>query len=197
MMMTPAIAILLRRKSMECNSAAGGDSPTGKRRSRPEGRPRVVVSAPGVLPRPPGQTVTGVASSVPARTLSKQELQYTGRSLRGANGTTACPPQAPQTAAWNSRGPPAVRARLATALHDGHRCGSFTRPLLAKKVCSPAEKMNSSEQSRQVIARSWYTLRVLLGRTQRRPGSGQRSGPERGRVANTVGRSAFGSIGFV
>jgi hypothetical protein len=37
--------------------------------------------------------------SVPARTLSKHELQYTGRSLRGANGTTAWPPQAPQIAA--------------------------------------------------------------------------------------------------
>jgi hypothetical protein len=29
--------------------------------------------------------------------------------------------------------------------------------LLAKNVCSPTEKMNSSEQSRQVSVRSWYT----------------------------------------
>src|SRR2546430_14680698 len=70
----------------------------------------------------------------------------------------AWPPQAPHTAAWNSRGPPTVRARFAAARHDGQRCGSLTKPLLAKKVCSPAEKMNSSEQSRQVNVRSWYTL---------------------------------------
>jgi hypothetical protein len=31
--------------------------------------------------------------------LSKQVLQYTGRSERGANGTMAWLPQAPQTAA--------------------------------------------------------------------------------------------------
>jgi hypothetical protein len=103
------------------------------------------------------QTLAGV-SSVPARTLSKQELQYTGRSLRGANGTIAWPPQLPQIAAWNSLGPPTVLARFATARHDGHRCGSFSRPLLAKNACSPAEKVNSSEQSRQVSVRSWYTL---------------------------------------
>jgi len=83
--------------------------------------------------------------------------------LRGANGTIAWPPQAPHTAAWNSRGPPTVRARFAAARHDGQRCGSLTRPLLAKKVCSPAEKMNSSEQSRQVNVRSWYTLVFLHG----------------------------------
>jgi hypothetical protein len=47
---------------------------------------------------------------------------------------------------------------LATALHDGHRWGSLVNPLLAKKACSPAEKLNSSEQSRQVRLRSWYTL---------------------------------------
>jgi hypothetical protein len=70
----------------------------------------------------------------------------------------ACPPQLPQIAAWNSRGPPTVLARFAIALHDGHRCGSFSRPLLAKNACSPAEKVNSSEQSRQVSVRSWYTL---------------------------------------
>jgi len=58
---------------------------------------------------------------VPARTLSKHELQYTGRSFRGANGTIACQPQLPQIAAWNSRGPPLVRARLATARQDGQR----------------------------------------------------------------------------
>ena len=103
------------------------------------------------------QTLAGV-SSVPARTLSKHELQYTGRSLRGANGTIAWPPQLPQIAAWNSLGPPTVLARFATARHDGHRCGSFSRPLLAKNACSPAEKVNSSEQSRQVSVRSWYTL---------------------------------------
>ena len=51
------------------------------------------------------QAVTEVSAIVPARTLSKQVLQYTGRSLRGAKGTTACPPHAPHTAAWNSRGP--------------------------------------------------------------------------------------------
>src|SRR3954454_51831 len=81
-----------------------------------------------------------------------------GRSSRSENGTTACPPQAPQIAAWNSRGPSLERARLATALHDGHRWGSLVNPLLAKKACSPAEKLNSSEQSRQVRLRSWYTL---------------------------------------
>ena len=70
----------------------------------------------------------------------------------------AWPPQLPQIAAWNSRGPPLVRARLATARQDGHRCGSFKSPLLAKKACSPLEKVNSSEQSRQVRVRSWYTL---------------------------------------
>jgi len=86
--------------------------------------------------------------------LSKHVLQYTGRSLRGANGTIAWPPQLPQIAAWNSLGPPVVLARFATARHDGHRCGSFSNPLLAKNACSPAEKVNSSEQSRQVSVRS-------------------------------------------
>jgi hypothetical protein len=94
------------------------------------------------------------AVRVPARTLSKHELQYTGRSFRGANGTIACPPQAPQIAAWNSRGPSFERARLAIARHDGQRWGSFVNPLLAKKACSPAEKVNSSPQSRQVRLRS-------------------------------------------
>src|SRR4029077_7404340 len=94
----------------------------------------------------------------PERPSSKHVLQYTGRSFRGANGTTAWPPQAPQIAAWNSRGPSVDRARLATALHDGHRWGSLVKPLLAKKACSPAEKLNSSAQSRQVRLRSWYTL---------------------------------------
>jgi hypothetical protein len=36
----------------------------------------------------------------PARTLSKQLLQYTGRSDRGANGTIAWLPHELQTAAW-------------------------------------------------------------------------------------------------
>jgi hypothetical protein len=99
-----------------------------------------------------------VSVIVPARTLSKQVLQYTGRSLRGANGTTAWPPQWPQIAAWNSRGPPTVRARLATARQEGHRCGSFNRPLLEKKACSPLENTNSPAQSRQVRVRSWNTL---------------------------------------
>jgi hypothetical protein len=44
--------------------------------------------------------------------------------------------------------------------------------LLAKKVCSPAEKMNSSEQSRQVSVRSWYTLWFLLGANAERPAPG-------------------------
>ena len=96
--------------------------------------------------------------SVPARTLSKHELQYTGRSLRGANGTIAWPPQLQQIAAWNSRGPPAVRACFAAARHAGQRWGSFSRPLLEKNACSPLEKTNSSEQSRQVSVRSSYTL---------------------------------------
>ena len=69
----------------------------------------------------------------------------------------------PQIAAWNSRGPPTVRARLATARHDGQRCGSFSRPLLAKKACSRLEKTNSSAQSRQVNVRSSNTLHTLLG----------------------------------
>ena len=34
------------------------------------------------------------------------------------------------------------------ARHDGQRCGSLVNPLLAKKACSPAEKLNSSAQSR-------------------------------------------------
>ena len=41
-----------------------------------------------------------------ARTLSKQLEQYTGRSLRGRNGTSACPPHSAQTAACISRWPP-------------------------------------------------------------------------------------------
>ena len=59
--------------------------------------------------------------------------------MRGAKGTIAWPPHAPQIAAWNSRGPPTVLARFAAARHDGQRCGSFCRPLLAKKACSPAD----------------------------------------------------------
>ena len=99
-----------------------------------------------------------MAGRVPALTLSKHELQYTGRSFRGANGTTAWPPQAPQIAAWNSLGPSVERARFAIARQDGQRWGSLVNPLLAKKACSPAEKLNSSVQSRQVRLRSWYTL---------------------------------------
>ena len=112
-----------------------------------------------------------MADMVPARTLSKQALQYTGRSFRGANGTTAWPPQAPQIAAWNSRGPSLDRARFATARHDGQRWGSLVNPLLAKKACSPAEKLNSSAQSRQVRLRSWYTLSrpSSLGRGDAKP----------------------------
>jgi hypothetical protein len=50
------------------------------------------------------------------------------------------------------------RARLATARQDGQRCGSFSRPLLEKKACSPLENTNSPAQSRQVRVRSWNTL---------------------------------------
>jgi hypothetical protein len=106
-----------------------------------------------------GQNVTGASDAiVPARTLSKHVLQYTGQSFRGAKGTIAWPPQLPQIAAWNSRGPPTVLARLATARQEGHRWGSLSRPLLEKKVCSPLENVNSPAQSRQVRIRSWNTL---------------------------------------
>jgi hypothetical protein len=57
----------------------------------------------GVLLLAPGTSdsarQTDALTRVPARTLSKHELQYTGLSFRGANGTTAWPPQAPQMAA--------------------------------------------------------------------------------------------------
>ena len=68
----------------------------------------------------------------------------------------AWPPHDPQIAAWYSRGPPTMRARLAIARHDGQRCGSFWSPLLAKNVCSPAENVNVCEQSRHVRKRSSY-----------------------------------------
>jgi hypothetical protein len=126
-------------------------------RDGPESKSRPKVGRPDALCLIQGQTVAD-SLSVPARTLSKHELQYTGRSFRGANGTIAWPPQLPQIAAWNSRGPPAVRACLAAARHAGHRWGSFSRPLLEKNACSPLEKINSSEQSRQVSVRSSYTL---------------------------------------
>src|SRR5437870_8205564 len=108
----------------------------------------------------------------------------------------AWPPQAPHTAAWNSRGPPTVRARFAAARHDGHRCGSLTSPLLAKKVCSPAEKMNSSEQSRQVNVRSWYTLLFLHGAdAETEPGPTEMGC--RGTVTRTQeGTCASGAAGF-
>lgn len=129
-----------------------GPGPPDDRRGRPDVGPASRCD-PGLSCQ-----AFAVSDTVPARTLSKHELQYTGRSLRGAKGTIAWPPQLPQIAAWNSRGPPAVRARFATARHEGHRCGSLRRPLLLKKACSPLEKTNSSEQSRQVNDRSWYTL---------------------------------------
>src|SRR5258707_2656658 len=58
----------------------------------------------------------------------------------------------------NSRGPSLERARLANARQDGHRWGSLVNTLLAKNGWSPANKVNSSVQSRQVNVRSWYTL---------------------------------------
>src|SRR4029453_11962496 len=100
-------------------------------------------------------------------------VDTSGGALRGENGTMACPPQAPQIAAWNSRGPSLERARLAIARHDGHRWGSFVNPLLAKNACSPAEKVNSSPQSRHDRLRSWYTLSS--------PSSGSRPGDGWGR----------------
>src|SRR3954451_21762994 len=90
----------------------------------------------------------------------------------------ALPPQLPQIAAWNSRGPPTVLARLATARQDGHRLGSLSRPLLAKNVCSPLEKENSPAQSRQVRIRSWHTLDGSSS-SGARPGRG-RGPPRRG-----------------
>ena len=48
----------------------------------------VVTSGSAMARSDVSQTRAGV-SNVPARTLSKHELQYTGRSFRGANGTTA------------------------------------------------------------------------------------------------------------
>jgi len=111
------------------------------------------------------QARAALATGVAARTLSKHVLQYTGRSFRGANGTVAWPPHAPHTAVWYSRTLPAVRARFAAALQDGHRCGSLVRLLLAKKACSPPEKTNSSEQSRQDNTRSWNTLSSNLPRS--------------------------------
>jgi hypothetical protein len=98
-------------------------------------------------------------SDAAARTLSKHELQYTGRSFLGWNGTTAWPPQLLQIAAWYSRVPPGVvaRARFAAARQVEHRWGSLVRPLLAKNDCSPDEKMNDSPQSLHVSVRSWNT----------------------------------------
>ena len=105
---------------------------------------------------------TGAAagSIKPARTLSKQLLQYTGRSVRGAKGTIAWLPHALHTAAWYSRGPP-IRTRLAFARQLGQRCGTFWRPFSAKNRCSPLEKMKASPQSRHVSVRSSYTASVL------------------------------------
>ena len=88
----------------------------------------------------------------------------------------AWPPQLPQIAAWNSRGAPMARARLATARQAGHRWGSLSRPLLEKNVCSPLEKMNSPAQSRQVRLRSWNTLACSSCRRGR---PGLRRGPPR------------------
>jgi len=88
----------------------------------------------------------------------------------------AWPPQLPQIAAWNSRGAPTVRARLATARQAGHRWGSLSRPLLEKKVCSPLENVNSPAQSRQMRLRSWNTLACSSCRRGR---PGLRRGPPR------------------
>ena len=70
----------------------------------------------------------------PARS---SELQYTGLSPRGWNGTRASPPQLLHVAVKNSRGPalpppayppaPPPEARRAVR-QDGQRPGSFTRP---------------------------------------------------------------------
>jgi hypothetical protein len=107
------------------------------------------------------QAVVGAgAAADSARTLSKQVEQYTGRSFRGWNGTTAWPPQLLQIAAWYSRvptGPPEARARFAAARHVGHRWGSLVNPLLEKNCCSPDEKTKASPQSRHVSVRSWNT----------------------------------------
>ena len=69
-------------------------------------------------------------------------------------------PQALQTAAWYSRGPP-MRTRFAFARQLGQRWGMFCRPFSAKKRCSPPEKMKPSAQSRQVSVRSSYPASVL------------------------------------
>ena len=45
------------------------------------------------------QAVAALGEAAVARTLSKQELQYTGRSVLGENGTTAWPPHSAQIAA--------------------------------------------------------------------------------------------------
>ena len=121
------LGLLVRR--VACLAAHAG--PARVRRSLaprideagPVGRPPCEVTV-VQFDRADGQTGTGASgAATPARTLSKHELQYTGRSFRGANGTIAWPPQLPQIAAWNSRGPPTVRARLATARQEGHRWG--------------------------------------------------------------------------
>jgi hypothetical protein len=45
------------------------------------------------------QAVAALGEAAAARTLSKHELQYTGRSVLGENGTTAWPPHSAQIAA--------------------------------------------------------------------------------------------------
>jgi hypothetical protein len=57
----------------------------------------------------------------------------------------------------------------------------LVNPLLEKKACSPAEKMNSSVQSRQVKLRSWYTLSRP---SCARPVDGVVRGTEWGRVGD-------------
>lgn len=112
-----------------------------------------------------------------------------GRSVRGANGRMAWPPHSPQIAAWNSRGPSPVRARLAATRQAGQRWGSCSRPLLTKNDCSPAEKRNCSEQSRHVRVRSSYTVLPRLLRLP--PGAGRRARPD-GRAAESGGGGGAG-----
>ena len=74
-----------------------------RRPARGESGARKSAASSAALARVLRRGVTGQAR---ARTLSKQLLQYTGRSLRGRNGTSAWPPHSAQTAACISRCPP-------------------------------------------------------------------------------------------
>ena len=129
-----------------------------------------------------------------------------GRSLRGANGTIAWPPQLLQTAAWYSRPPAGAPVPVRAWPPPGTRRSAGDRwsgPCWRRTACSPAEKTNDSPQSRQVSVRSWNTrLDLPCPRSPagpRRParaslGQGARAaGPGAGGFARRIRRSSSGS----